>query len=102
MKTTIKIIWAVILFIIAVYIAIWAIQKITIAPLKEELLETANALEEEKKPSKIELLKQELEDNRDTRREKQSQIDELVAEKEKLSEEADEIKKEIADMVGLN
>ena len=87
---------------IAVYIAIGAIQKITIAPIKKELLQTTNALEEAEKPSEIELLKQKLEDNRESRKQLQSKIDELVSQKNKKAEQVDEIKKQIEDILGLN
>lgn len=58
-------------------------------------------LEEEKKPSQIELWQDELEENREERIERQAKIDELLEEKRILSERADEIQMLMRDELGL-
>lgn len=69
--------------------------------LKQKLIETTQAYEEAKKPTIVELLKMELEENREMRKQLQEEIDERVQMKKEFAERADEIQKEMRDELGL-
>lgn len=90
MKTkTQYILWALILTVIA--LTAYFYHTKTVTALREEM----------NKPTKIETLKKELKENRQSREFKQKRIDILVKEKQELSERADAIQKEMKDELGL-